>query len=177
MEKSLLKVPNIYETLLPKLKDDIKNIAKKYQFCNNLLFMGRGYNYPIALEGALKMKEISYIHAEGYSSAEMKHGPIAIINNLTPVIFIALKDNVYEKTISNLKEIKSRDGRIIGIVNNNNNELDDILDDIIRLPELEYQLYPLLTILPLQLLAYYVALERKCDIDQPKNLAKCVTVE
>lgn len=177
IKQSLIDLPNIYSTFIKKLMPVIKRIGKNYKFCNNMLFMGRGYNYPIALEGALKMKEISYIHAEGYSASEMKHGPIALIDNLMPIVYIILKDDVYLKLKTNLEEIKSRGGSVIGIVNENNNELDDLIDDKIKLPEIEQQLYPFISIIPIQLLSYYLALERKCNIDQPRNLAKSVTVE
>jgi len=174
---SLKNLPELYDTFLKTNHDHLRTIAKTYRFCNNMLFMGRGYNYPVALEGALKVKEISYIHAEGYSAAEMKHGPIALIDNMMPIVFIAIKDNVYDKVISNLQEIKSRGGKVIGIINEDNNELDYLLDDIIKVPTVAEQFYPFLCILPIQLFSYYLALERGCNIDQPRNLAKSVTVE
>jgi glutamine---fructose-6-phosphate transaminase (isomerizing) len=174
---ALKNLPELYETFLQTNHDDLRKMAKTYSLCNNMLFMGRGYNYPVALEGALKVKEISYIHAEGYSAAEMKHGPIALIDNMMPIVFIAIKDNVYDKVISNLQEIKSRGGKVIGIINEDNDELDHLLDDIIKIPTVATQFYPFLCILPIQLFSYYLALERGCHIDQPRNLAKSVTVE
>ena len=174
---ALKNLPELYETFLQTNHDYLRTMAKTYSLCNNMLFMGRGYNYPVALEGALKVKEISYIHAEGYSSSEMKHGPIALIDNMMPIVFIAIKDNVYDKVISNLQEIKSRGGKVIGIINEDNDELDHLLDDIIKIPTVANQFYPFLCILPIQLFSYYLALERGCNIDQPRNLAKSVTVE
>jgi len=174
---TLKGLPEIYELFLKNNLSPLRQISKNYRFCDNMLFMGRGYNYPVALEGALKVKEISYIHAEGYSAAEMKHGPIALIDNMMPVVFIAIKDNVYDKVLSNLQEIKSRGGKVIGIVNDDNDELDYILDDKIKIPTIDEQFYPFLCILPIQLFSYYLALERGCNIDQPRNLAKSVTVE
>ena len=167
IKQSLVNLPNIYSSFTKKLMPVIKRIGKNYRFCSNMLFMGRGYNYPIALEGALKMKEISYIHAEGYSASEMKHG-LALIDNLMPIVYIILKDNVYLKLKTNLEEIKSRGGSVIGIVNEDNNELDHLIDDKIKLPKIEPQLYPFISIIPIQLLSYFLALERKCNIDQLK---------
>ena len=175
--QDLKKIPTIYDTFIPKMNIYIENLAKKYFNYKNILYIARGYNYPIVLEAALKMKEISYIHAEGFLSSELKHGPLALIDEKMLIICIVLKDYLYEKTISNIKEVKSRKGILIGIVDEDNHELDELFDSIIRVPKIAEQLYPLLTIIPLQLLSYYIANENKCSIDQPKNLAKCVTVE
>jgi glutamine---fructose-6-phosphate transaminase (isomerizing) len=177
LKESMVKLPSMYEAFIHNNKQHLHNIAKSYRFCDNMLFMGRGYNYPVAMEGALKVKEISYMHAEGYSAAEMKHGPIALIDNMMPVVFIALKDSVYDKVVSNLQEIKSRGGKVICIINENNNELNNLIYDKILIPKIDEQLYPFLCIIPIQLFSYYLALERGCSIDQPRNLAKSVTVE
>jgi len=143
----------------------------------NALYLGRGENYPVALEGALKLKEISYIHAEGYPAAEMKHGPIALIDKNMPVIAIALKDEIYEKVISNLQEVKARNGRIISIATEGDKDIKDISENVIYIPETLDILQPLLSVIPLQLLAYHIADLRGLDVDQPRNLAKSVTVE
>lgn len=155
----------------------IKDVAKKYAGYRDFLYLGRNYQYPVALEGALKLKEISYIHAEGYSAAEMKHGPIALIDSQFPSVFIAPKDAVYEKTISNMMEIKARKGPILAIATKGDNKIKEIADDVIYVPEAPDWLLPMITVVPLQLLAYYIALERGTDVDQPRNLAKSVTVE
>ncbi len=155
----------------------IKEIAEAYHRSQNFLYLGRGYNFPVALEGALKLKEISYIHAEGYPAAEMKHGPIALIDENMPVVFIATKDSTYDKIISNIEEVKARRGRIIAIATEGDTRITDLADHVIYVPETLEFLTPILTIIPLQLLAYYVALLRGCDVDQPRNLAKSVTVE
>ncbi|MFH1680455.1 MAG: SIS domain-containing protein, partial [Candidatus Eisenbacteria bacterium] len=141
------------------------------------LYLGRGYNFPVALEGALKLKEISYIHAEGYPAAEMKHGPIALIDRNMPVVFIALRDSAYEKVIGNIQEVKSRRGRIIAIATEGDELLDKWAEHVIYLPHTIEPLTPILSVIPLQLLAYYIAVKRGCDVDQPRNLAKSVTVE
>ncbi len=143
----------------------------------NFLYLGRGYNFPVALEGALKLKEISYIHAEGYPAAEMKHGPIALIDKNMPVVFIAPRDSSYEKVLSNIQEVKAREGRVISIVNDREQEIDHLSDYSIRVPHTLDLLSPILTVLPLQLLAYKIAVLRGCNVDQPRNLAKSVTVE
>ena len=165
------------EEIINKNLDQLKLLAKIYKFTQNCLFLGRGFNYPVALEGALKLKEISYIHAEGYSAAEMKHGPIALIDKMMPVIIICIQDKIYSKVKNNLLEVKSRGGSIISITNYNNPELDELSEYVIQIPTIQECLYPFLTIIPLQLLSYYIALERGCNVDQPRNLAKCVTVE
>ena len=144
---------------------------------NDFLFLGRGVNYPIALEGALKLKEISYIHAEGYPAAEMKHGPLAMIDDKTPSVFIIPSDGLYEKTFSNLQEIKARKGPLIALATEGNSRIAKEVNDTIWLPAAPEPLVPLLAALPLQLLAYHIAVARGCDVDKPRNLAKSVTVE
>src|SRR5215469_6217115 len=155
----------------------ILQIARKYAPARDFLFLGRGINYPIALEGALKLKEISYIHAEGYSAAEMKHGPIALIDDKMPVVVIIPNDDLFEKSMSNLKEVESRNGRIIAVTNHATPELRSVAADIVEVPETNRMLTPVLMTVPLQLLAYHIAVERGTDVDQPRNLAKSVTVE
>ncbi len=157
--------------------DTIKEIAEAYYKSQNFLYLGRGYNFPVALEGALKLKEISYIHAEGYPAAEMKHGPIALIDENMPVVVIATKDSIYDKITSNIEEVKARRGRIIAIATEGDEEIKKRADHVIYVPPTLEFLTPILTIIPLQLLAYYIAILRDCDVDQPRNLAKSVTVE
>ncbi|MDC9721930.1 MAG: glutamine--fructose-6-phosphate transaminase (isomerizing) [Urechidicola sp.] len=164
-------------TSLLKIDDHIKEIAKEYLLSNNCLYLGRGFNFPVALEGALKLKEISYIHAEGYPAAEMKHGPIALIDDRMPVFVIAINKGHYEKVVSNIQEIKSRSGKIIAIVTEGDIQVKEIADHVIEIPETEEALTPLLTTIPLQLLSYHIAVMRNCNVDQPRNLAKSVTVE
>jgi len=158
-------------------REIIRGIAEEYHQSQNFLYLGRGYNFPVALEGALKLKEISYIHAEGYPAAEMKHGPIALIDENMPVVFIATKDSTYEKISSNIEEVKARSGRIIAIATEGDDEIKNRADHVIYVPATLEFLTPILTIIPLQLLAYYIAILRDCDVDQPRNLAKSVTVE
>lgn len=155
----------------------IQEIAREFQHNSNFLYLGRGYNFPVALEGALKLKEISYIHAEGYPAAEMKHGPIALIDEDMPVVVIATKDATYEKIISNIQEVKARHGRVIAVVTEGDNGLEDMVDYCIPVPATFNFLQPIVSIIPLQLLAYHIAVLRGCDVDQPRNLAKSVTVE
>src|SRR5687767_5112315 len=155
----------------------IEDIAEEFKRASNFLYLGRGYNFPAALEGALKLKEISYIHAEGYPAAEMKHGPIALIDEMMPVVFIAPKDAVYQKILSNMEEVKARGGKIISLVNECDPQVDRLSDACIEIPETHELLSPILTIIPLQLFSYYVAVRRGCNVDQPRNLAKSVTVE
>ncbi len=152
-------------------------IAKKYKDANNFLYLGRGYNFPVALEGALKLKEISYIHAEGYPAAEMKHGPIALIDENMPVVFVAPHLGIYEKVVSNIQEVKARKGRIIAIVTKGDTMVKDLADYVIEIPETEEAFVPILATIPLQLLSYHIALMRGCNVDMPRNLAKSVTVE
>jgi len=157
--------------------DEVQRIAAKYYMVNNCLYLGRQYLFPVALEGALKLKEISYIHAEGYPAAEMKHGPIALIDDLMPVVFVAPKDAVYQKVVSNVEEVKARGGRVLAIVTRGDTALAKLADQRVEIPETLDLLTPVLSVLPLQLLAYYIAVRRGCNVDQPRNLAKSVTVE
>lgn len=175
----LVEMSTIYEKLEIVLKqnDLIKKIAKIYHKSTNALYLGRGINFPLALEGALKLKEISYIHAEGYPAAEMKHGPIALIDAEMPVFVIATKDSSYEKIVSNIQEVKARKGKIIAIVSQGDTEVKKIADHYIEIPNCDELLVPLLATVPLQLLSYHIALMRGCNVDQPRNLAKSVTVE
>jgi glucosamine--fructose-6-phosphate aminotransferase (isomerizing) len=159
------------------LNDKIKEIAVRFATATNFLYLGRGYNFPVALEGALKLKEISYIHAEGYPAAEMKHGPIALIDKDMPVVVIATNKDLYEKVVSNIQEVKARKGVLIAIVNEGDETIAGMADYIIEIPETEEPLNPIIATIPLQLLAYHIALLRKCDVDKPRNLAKSVTVE
>lgn len=172
----LENIPKKIEEAL-KLDDQIKELAGIYHTASNFLYLGRGYNFPVALEGALKLKEISYIHAEGYPAAEMKHGPIALIDEEMPVVFLATNQSAYEKIVSNVQEVKARKGKIIAVVNKGDVEIRKLADHVIEVPETEEILSPLITIIPLQLLAYHIAIMRGCNVDQPRNLAKSVTVE
>ncbi|MFN4914168.1 MAG: glutamine--fructose-6-phosphate transaminase (isomerizing) [Sphingomonadales bacterium] len=160
-----------------KLNDEIVKLSEMYKDAQNFLYLGRGYNFPVALEGALKLKEISYIHAEGYPAAEMKHGPIALIDENMPVVVIATNSAHYEKVVSNIQEVKARKGKIIAIVSEGNKGLNDLADHVIEVPETEECLSPLINTIPLQLLSYHIAVMRGCNVDQPRNLAKSVTVE
>ncbi|MAJ37121.1 MAG: glutamine--fructose-6-phosphate transaminase (isomerizing) [Flavobacteriaceae bacterium] len=169
-------IPQKIENVLAQ-NSEIESIAFEYKDASNCLYLGRGYNFPVALEGALKLKEISYIHAEGYPAAEMKHGPIALIDEQMPVIVIATKKGHYEKVVSNIQEIKSRKGKIIAVVTEGDEEVKSLADHCIEIPDTQEFLTPLLTTIPLQLLSYHIALMRGCDVDQPRNLAKSVTVE
>ena len=172
----LENIPKKIEEAL-QLDGEIQKLAAIYKDANNFLYLGRGYNFPVALEGALKLKEISYIHAEGYPAAEMKHGPIALIDENMPVVFLATNISAYEKIISNIQEVKARGGKIIAVVNKGDTQIKGLADHIIEVPETEEILSPLVTIVPLQLLAYHIAILRGCNVDQPRNLAKSVTVE
>ncbi|NLP57254.1 glutamine--fructose-6-phosphate transaminase (isomerizing) [Lutibacter sp. B1] len=169
-------IPSKVEKLLG-INAEVEKIAAIYKDAPNCLYLGRGYNFPVALEGALKLKEISYIHAEGYPAAEMKHGPIALIDEFMPVVVIATKKGHYDKVVSNIQEIKSRNGKIIAIVTKGDTIVKDIADHVIEIPETEEAFTPLLTTIPLQLLSYHIAVMRGCNVDQPRNLAKSVTVE
>lgn len=173
---AISNIPNLVEETL-KLNNCVLEIAKKYKDAKNFLYLGRHYNYPVAMEGALKLKEISYIHAEGYPAAEMKHGPIALIDENMPVVVIAPKDALFDKILSNVREIKARGGKVIAITSEESNPLDSIADDIVRVPHTIPMLMPILTCVPLQLLAYHIAVLRGNNVDQPRNLAKSVTVE
>ncbi len=174
--ESLLKVPSAIEEIL-KSDEKIKDIAYKYINAKDFLFLGRNINYPIALEGALKLKEISYIHAEGYPAGEMKHGPIALIDENLPVAVLAPIDKFYEKILSNIQEVKARKGKVISITTEGNKEIEKFSEDTIYIPKVEDVLYPFLTVIPLQLLSYHIATFLGKDVDQPRNLAKTVTVE
>ena len=172
----LTLVPEKIKDLL-KLNDQIEKIAEKFKDSSNFLYLGRGLNFPIALEGALKLKEISYIHAEGYPAAEMKHGPIALIDEEMPIVVIATRKDNYQKVVSNIQEVKARGGQLIAIVTEGDVEVKEIADYCIEIPKCFREIAPLLTIIPLQLLSYHIALMRNCNVDQPRNLAKSVTVE
>lgn len=174
--KAISNIPQQVSDIL-KLNNKIEMIADKFKDSQNFLYLGRGYNFPVALEGALKLKEISYIHAEGYPAAEMKHGPIALIDENMPVVFIAPKDATYEKIISNIQEVKARGGRIIAIASEGDNEINDLVEHVIYIPQTIAMLKPILTVIPLQLLAYHIAVKKGLNVDQPRNLAKSVTVE
>jgi glucosamine--fructose-6-phosphate aminotransferase (isomerizing) len=176
MVDELRNVPNIIEEILQR-NDDIRKIAEHYKDATNSIYLGRGYLFPIALEGALKLKEISYIHAEGYPAAEMKHGPIALIDENMPVVFIAIKDKSHDKIVSNIQEVKARKGRIIAVINEGDDIIKNLADHVIEIPQTMGFLSPLTTVIPLQLLSYHVATMRGCNVDQPRNLAKSVTVE
>ena len=170
-------IPHKIEDILAKQEKHIEALAHKYSKSQDFLFLGRGVHYPIALEGALKLKEISYIHAEGYPAGEMKHGPIALIDENLPVVAIATHSPVYDKVVSNLQEVKARDGKLIVICDEGDDAVKALADDVIEIPWTIEPLQPILTVVPTQLLAYYIALRRGCDVDQPRNLAKSVTVE
>ena len=170
------KIPDKIRQIL-KLNDQIEYIASEFKSSRNFLYLGRGYNFPVALEGALKLKEISYIHAEGYPAAEMKHGPIALIDDNMPVVFIAPKDSTYDKIVSNIEEIRARKGRIIAIASEDDNNIDKLVDYSIKIPDTIRMLMPILSVIPLQLLAYHIAVKKGLNVDQPRNLAKSVTVE
>lgn len=170
------KIPDYAREIL-KQNSLIEEIAEQFKNATNFLYLGRGYNFPVALEGALKLKEISYIHAEGYPAAEMKHGPIALVDENMPVVFIAPKDATYDKIVSNIEEIKARKGKVIAIATTNDNQIDNLADYSIKIPTTRSILMPILTVIPLQLLAYHIAMKKGLNVDQPRNLAKSVTVE
>ncbi len=174
--QALQAIPDQVEKVLEN-REQIQELAQELAKVRNFLYLGRGYNFPVALEGALKLKEISYIHAEGYPAAEMKHGPIALIDENMPVIVIATRDSVYEKILSNIQEVRARKGKVIAIATEGDKEIADRVHKVIYVPETLEMLTPLVTIIPLQLLAYYIAVLRGCNVDQPRNLAKSVTVE
>ena len=174
--KELAEIPE-KERLILEMNDEIKAIAEKYKDAVNALYLGRGYLFPVALEGALKLKEISYIHAEGYAAGEMKHGPIALVDDNLPVVVVAPHDAYYEKIVSNIQEVKARKGNVIAIVTEGDKGLKEMANDVIEIPKSHPALAPLLSVLPLQLLAYHIAVMRGCNVDQPRNLAKSVTVE
>ncbi|HEY2721531.1 MAG TPA: glutamine--fructose-6-phosphate transaminase (isomerizing) [Chitinophagaceae bacterium] len=166
------KVFKLLETV-----DHIKELAGKYKDARDFLYLGRGYNFPVALEGALKLKEISYIHAEGYPAAEMKHGPIALVDDTLPVVFVATKDSHHQKVVSNMQEIKARKGKVIAVVTEGDDSTIQLCDDVIIIPAADEIVAPMLSVIPMQLLAYYIGIAKGCDVDKPRNLAKSVTVE
>ncbi len=174
--RAMLAIPQQIHRIVEK-NAEIERIASRYVESSNFLYLGRGYNFPVALEGALKLKEISYIHAEGYPAAEMKHGPIALIDEKMPVVFIATQDAYYEKILSNMEEVKARGGRVLAIATEGDTQVARMADDVIEIPKTLPHLTPILSVIPLQLLAYYIAVARGCHVDQPRNLAKSVTVE
>ncbi|MFL5582844.1 MAG: glutamine--fructose-6-phosphate transaminase (isomerizing) [Gemmatimonadaceae bacterium] len=173
---AMLKLPEQIKDILAHA-EQVEAIAEEFKRASNFLYLGRGYNFPTALEGALKLKEISYIHAEGYPAAEMKHGPIALIDEMMPVVFVAPHDSVFDKLVSNMQEVKARKGRVIAITTRDEPDLEGLVDYEIRIPETIEMLTPILASVPLQLLSYYIAVKRGCNVDQPRNLAKSVTVE
>jgi len=174
--EAMLAIPDQVQSILDR-SSEIEEIAEAFKDAKNFLYLGRGYQFPVALEGALKLKEISYIHAEGYPAAEMKHGPIALIDSQMPVVFIAPHDAVFDKVVSNIQEVKARGGKVICITSQDEPVLEGMIDHEIRVPQTIDMLYPILTVIPLQLLAYYIAVKRGLNVDQPRNLAKSVTVE
>jgi glucosamine--fructose-6-phosphate aminotransferase (isomerizing) len=163
--------------ILLESNESIKKLGIKYKDANNALYLGRGYNFPVALEGALKLKEISYIHAEGYPAAEMKHGPIALVDEQLPVIIVATKDSYHEKIVSNIQEIKARKGKVIAVISAGDEVIAGMADDVIVVPEADELVAPMVSTIPLQLLAYHMGVARGSDVDKPRNLAKSVTVE
>lgn len=174
--EELSKIPGMITKVLEQ-NDKIENIAKTFTYAHNFMYLGRGWNYPVALEGALKLKEISYIHAEGYPAAEMKHGPIALIDAEMPVLFLATHHQQYQKIVSNMEEVKARGGRIIAVITEGDAQVKEIADQVIEVPQTENFLAPLLSVIPLQLLAYHIAVKKGKNVDMPRNLAKSVTVE
>ena len=175
--QNLALVPDLVAKTIEMTKDKVIEIAQEYKDVSNCIYLGRGYNFPVALEGALKLKEISYIHAEGYPAAEMKHGPIALIDENMPVIFLAPSKGHYEKVVSNAQEIKARKGKIIAVVTENDTQMSSLADHTLEIPEVDEIFSPILSVIPLRLLSYHIATMRGCNVDQPRNLAKSVTVE
>lgn len=173
----LISLPDQVQSIVNSCEETIKKIVSSFSNADHFLYLGRGYNYPVALEGALKLKEISYIHAEGYPAAEMKHGPIALIDENMPVVVIAPKDDVYEKVISNIQEVRARGGRLIAIASDGDKDIHKLAEQVIYIPNTHPMLIPILAVIPLQLLSYYMAVARGANVDQPRNLAKSVTVE
>jgi glucosamine--fructose-6-phosphate aminotransferase (isomerizing) len=176
LARALEELPDLVQQVLER-SSEIQQIATQYADAVNFLYLGRGLNFPVALEGALKLKEISYIHAEGYPAAEMKHGPIALIDENMPCVAIATRDSVYPKVLSNLEEVHARQGRILAVVTEGDSDVARIAEHVIEVPETDVMLTPILNVVPLQLLAYHIAVLRGCDVDKPRNLAKAVTVE
>jgi glucosamine--fructose-6-phosphate aminotransferase (isomerizing) len=173
----LSQLPSLIELVLESQERYIEELAHDFAETHDVIYLGRGINFPIALEGALKLKEISYIHAEGYPAGEMKHGPIALLDAKVPVVAIAIPGSVYDKVISNAQEAKARDARLIGVKPMNDQESDGVFDKLLPVPAVEELISPIVTVIPLQLLAYHIAARRGLDVDQPRNLAKSVTVE
>ena len=172
----LVKVPSLISQVLMS-EGQIREVSRAYQLAQNAIYLGRGYLYPVALEGALKLKEISYVHAEGYPAAEMKHGPIALIDNCMPVFVLATHDKYYDKIVNNIQEVKARKGQVIAVVTHGDTEISKMANYVIEIPECDEALLPLVAVVPLQLISYFVAVMRGCNVDQPRNLAKSVTVE
>src|SRR5690606_12133236 len=180
VNKLLADLPKGPEHVKEILEDQdaiIQEITRNYSDARDVRYLGRGYNVPIALEGALKLKEVSYIHAEGYPAAEMKHGPIALVDDQLPVVFVATKDSYHEKIISNSREIKARKGKVIAVVSHGDEVAADLADDVMFVPQVHEIIAPILSVIPLQLLSYYIGVHRGLDVDKPRNLAKSVTVE
>jgi glucosamine--fructose-6-phosphate aminotransferase (isomerizing) len=174
--QALKNIPEKIQSILERAHE-VEALAERYGRATNMLYLGRGVNFPVALEGALKLKEISYIHAEGYPAAEMKHGPIALIDELMPVIFIAPRDAVHGKIVSNIEEVRARGGQVVALITEGDTDIARLAAATFTIPETIDLLTPLLTVIPLQLYSYYVAVRRGCNVDQPRNLAKSVTVE
>ncbi|MGC8870739.1 MAG: SIS domain-containing protein [Brevinematia bacterium] len=175
--QDMKKLPELIDFTLNSTNNLIKELSREFSKQRNLLYLGRNFNYPVALEGALKLKEISYIHAEGYPAAEMKHGPIALIDENMPVLFIATQNPIYEKVLSNIQEVKARHGKVIAIINENDREVRKVADYTITVPYIIEPLSPIINVIPLQLFAYHIAVTKGLDVDKPRNLAKSVTVE
>jgi glucosamine--fructose-6-phosphate aminotransferase (isomerizing) len=177
--KLLFELEDVPEKVASLLKnaEELKKIGEKYKGASDALFLGRGYNFPVALEGALKLKEISYIHAEGYPAAEMKHGPIALVDENLPVVFVATKDAYHAKIVSNVQEIKARKGKVIAIISEGDDVIPAMADDVFVIPPADEIIAPMISVIPLQLLSYYMGVAKGCDVDKPRNLAKSVTVE
>ena len=174
--EAIRKLPDLIKQTL-KLNEQIEKLSDIYTYVHNFLYLGRGYNYPSALEGALKLKEISYIHAEGYPAAEMKHGPIALIDRELPTVVIAPSDELHEKIISNIRQVKARGGSVIAVVTKGDTTISEIADHTIEIPPVPECISPIIVSIPLQLLAYHIAVKKGCNVDMPRNLAKSVTVE
>jgi len=174
--QEIIRLPELVRKALANASK-IEALADKYKNANNFLYLGRKYNYPVALEGALKLKEISYVHAEGYGAGEMKHGPIALIDKNFPTIALCPNDSVYEKMVSNIEEIKARQGPVIAVTTEGNDEISRLADEVIYIPKTLEALTPIVSVIPLQLFAYYMGVKRGCDVDKPRNLAKSCTVE
>src|SRR5690606_5978069 len=175
--KELDEVPSKVEWIIENQLENIKNIAERYQDAHSFLYLGRGYNFPVALEGALKLKEISYIHAEGYPAAEMKHGPIALVDDQLPVVFVATRDAYHEKIVSNIQEIHARKGNVLAVVSEGDTSVAGMAQAVMVVPQAHELVAPLLSVIPLQLLSYYIGVARGLDVDKPRSLAKSVTVE